>query len=197
MKRLAATLVLGLLVALLVVGTGVASAAGNAGQDSATGHATDATMITVVQQPCIPSPFGCIFQPPLQFINTADVDFSAKSSYNGTNPTGSARFTFRNEDPDQQFSGQVTCLDVQGGFARLSGPITEARGGSTLTVGTQTFEPRSFVITAFDSGKFSTQPDSLGFVLSPQPATDVTCTTSSTQASPVRDGEVVVKDSLG
>ena len=197
MKRLAATLVLGLLVALLVVGTGVASAAGNAGQDSATGHATDATMITVVQQPCIPSPFGCIFQPPLQFINTADVDFSAKSSYNGTNPTGSARFTFRNEDPDQQFSGQVTCLDVQGGIARLSGPITEARGGSTLTVGTQTFEPRSFVITAFDSGKFSTQPDSIGFVLSPQPATDVTCTTSFTQASPVRDGEVVVKDSLG
>jgi hypothetical protein len=197
MKRLAATLALGLLVALLVVGTGVASAAGTAGQDSATGHVTDATMITVVPQPCIPTPFGCIFQPPQQFVNTADVDFSAKSSYNGTNPTGSARFTFRNEDPDQVFTGQVTCLDVQGGFARLSGPITEARGGSTLTVGTQTFEPRSFVITALDSGKFSTNPDALGFVLSSAPATDVTCTTSFTQTSPVRDGDVVVKDSLG
>jgi hypothetical protein len=199
MKRLAATLALGLLVALLVVGTGVASAAGTAGQDSATGHVTDATMVTVVQQPpvCFPFPVGCIPQPPQQFVNAADVDFSAKSSYNGTNPTGSARFTFRNEDPDQQFSGEVTCLDVQGGFARLSGPITEARGGSTLTVGTQAFEPRSFVITAFDSGKFSTQPDSIGFVLSPQPATDVTCTTQGTQTSPVRDGDVVVKDSLG
>jgi hypothetical protein len=197
MKRLAATLALGLLVALLV-GTGVASAAGTAGQDSATGHVTDATMVTSIQQPCIPvPPFGCIPQPTLQVVTTADVDFSARSSYNGTNPSGSARFTLRNEDPDQVFTGEVTCLNVQGGFARLSGPITESRGGSTLTVGTQQFEPRSFVITAQDSGKFSTQPDSVGFVLSPQPATDVTCTTQFTQASPVREGEVVVKDSLG
>ena len=197
MKRIAATLALGLLVALLV-GTGVASAAGNAGQDSATGHVTDATMITLIPQPCIPNPpFGCIPQPPLQFVNTADVDFSARSSFNGTNPTGSARFTFRSEDPNQVFTGEVTCLNVQGGFATLSGPITEARGGSTLTVGEQGFEPRSFVITAIDSGKFNPNPDLIGFELSPQPATDVTCTTSSTQTSPVREGEVVVKDSLG
>jgi hypothetical protein len=59
------------------------------------------------------------------------------------------------------------------------------------------FEPRSFVITAFDNGKFSTQPDFLGFVLSSAPATDVTCTTQGTPASTVRDGEVVVKDALG
>src|SRR5215212_5336046 len=182
MKRLAATLALGLLVALLVVGTGVASAAGTAGQDSATGHVTDATMVTVVQQPpvCFPFPIGCIPQPPQQFVNTADVDFSARSSFNGTNPTGSARFTFRSEDPNQVFTGEVTCLNVQGGFATLSGPITEARGGSTLAVGEQTFEPRSFVITAIDSGKFSPNPDLIGFELSPQPASDVTCTTSST-----------------
>jgi hypothetical protein len=197
MKRLTATLALGLLVALLVVGTGVASAAGNAGQDSATGHVTDATMITSIPQPPLCTPLGCFPQPPQQVVTTADVDFSAKSSYNGTNPTGSARFTFPNEDPDQVFTGEVTCLNVQGGFARLSGPITQARGGSTVTVGGQAFEPRSFVITAIDSGKFSTNPDALGFVLSSAPATDVTCTTSSTQTSPVRDGEVVVKDSLG
>jgi hypothetical protein len=198
MKRLTATLFLGVLVALLV-GTGVSSAAGNAGQDSATGHVTDATMITVVQQPpvCFPFPIGCIPQPPQQFVNIADVDFSAKSSFNGTNPTGSARFTFRNEDPDQVFTGEVTCLNVQGGFASLSGPITEARGGSTLTVGGQTFEPRSFQIDAFDTGKFSTTPDSIGFVLSEQPATDVSCTTQGVPRSQVRDGEVVVKDSLG
>ena len=199
MKRLAATLFLGVLVALLV-GTGVASAAGNAGQDSATGRVTDATMVTFIEQPpiCSPTfPFTCFPQPPLQVVTTADVDFSAKSSYNGTNPTGSARFTFRNEDPDQVLTGEVTCLNVQGGTAILSGPITEARGGSTLTVGTQTFEPRSFVITAIDSGKFSTQPDFIGFVLSPQPATDVTCNTQSTTLDTVREGEVVVKDSLG
>jgi hypothetical protein len=198
MKRLAATLVLGALVALLVVGTGVASAAGTAGQDSATGHVTDATMTTFIEQPpvCFPFPIGCIPQPPLQFVNTADVDFSAKSSYNGTNPTGSARFTFRNEDPDQVFTGEVTCLNVQGRFATLSGPITEARGGSTLTVGGQVFEPRSFVISAVDSGRGSPDPDLIGFVLSPQPATDVSCNTQ-TSLDRVREGDVVVKDSLG
>jgi len=193
MKRLAATLVLGLLVALLVVGTGVASAAGNAGQDSATGRVTDAGGFTVIPFPC--EPFFC---PPSPSSNvTADVDFSAKSSYNGTNPTGSARFTFRNEDPDQVFTGEVTCLVVQGGSAALSGPITEARGGSTLPAGGQVFEPRSFVITAFDQGKFNPNPDFLGFVLSSQPATDVTCNTQGAPQSPVREGDVVVKDALG
>jgi hypothetical protein len=197
MKRLAATLALGLLVALLV-GTGVASAAGTAGQDSATGHVTDAHMITFVPPVCIPNPpFPpfCTFPDPVT--TTADVDFSAKSSYNGTNPTGSARFTFRNEDPDQVFSGQVTCLRVVNTVATLSGPITEARGGSTLQVGTQpAFEPRSFLITAQDSGKGISNPDLIGFQLSPQPATDFTCN-GQTTTDIVRDGEVVVKDSLG
>jgi hypothetical protein len=200
MKRLAATLALGLLVALLV-GTGVASAAGNAGQDSATGRVTDATMITFIPQPpiCVP-PFGCTFPPDEQVTTTADVDFSARSSYNGTNPTGSARFTFRNEDPDQVFTGEVTCLNVQGGFAfaSLSGPITEARGGSTLRVGPQAFEPRSFLIQAQDFGRSGRpQHDVIGFKLSPEPATDATCTTEFTQTSQVREGEVVIKDSLG
>jgi hypothetical protein len=196
MKRIAATLALGLLVALLV-GTGVASAAGNAGHDSATGHVTDATMVTLIPQPCIPSPFGCIPQQPLRVVTTADVDFSARSSFNGTNPTGSARFTFRNEDPDQVFTGEVTCLNVQGGLATLSGPITDARGGSTLTVGEQTFEPRSFEITALDRGRGDPNADLISFVLSSAPATDVSCNTPVSSLDEVREGDVVVKDSLG
>jgi hypothetical protein len=193
MKRIAATLALGLLVALLV-GTGMANAAGNAGQDSATGHVTDANGFTL-----IPPPPGCPpqFCPSLQSSVTADLDFSAKSSFNGTNPSGSARFTFRNEDPDQVFSGEVTCLSVQGGSANLSGPITEARGGSTLTAGGQPFEPRSFVITAFDRGKFSPDPDFAGFVLSSAPATEVNCNTQGAPVAPVREGDVVVRDALG
>jgi hypothetical protein len=191
MKRLAATLFLGVLVALLV-GTGVASA-GSAGQDSARGHVADAKMITLIPQPPICTILGCIPQPPLQVITTAEVDFNARSSFNGTSPSGSARFTFRNEDPDQVFRGEVTCLNVQGDFATLSGPITDARGGSTLTVGGQTYEPRSFVITAYDGGD---DPDSIGYVLSPNVATDQTCYTQSAPLDVVRDGEVVVEDAL-
>src|SRR5215213_6620330 len=181
MKRLTTTLALGLLVALLV-GTGVASAAGSAGQDSATGRVSDATMTTFIPQPpvCLPTfPFTCIPQQPLRVDTTAEVDFNAKSSFNGTSPSGSARFTFRNEDPNQVFRGEVTCLNVQGGYATLSGPITDARGGSTLTVGGQTYEPRSFVITAVDSGRGSPNPDYIGYKLSADVATDQTCYTQS------------------
>jgi len=191
MKRIAATLALGLLVALLV-GTGVASA-GSAGNDTARGHVADAHMITLIPQPPICTPFGCQPQPPLRVVTTAEVDFNARSSFNGTDPTGSARFTFRNEDPDQVFRGEVTCLNVQGDFATLSGPITDARGGSTITVGGQTYEPRSFVITAFDGGD---NPDFIGYVLSPDLATDQTCYTQNAQLDLVRDGEVVIDDAL-
>jgi hypothetical protein len=191
---------MGLLVALLV-GTGVASA-GSAGQDTARGRVADAKMIALVPQPdfCIPQPFPqpplCFPQPPLQVPTTAeaDVDFNAKSSFNGTDPDGSARFTFRNEDPDQVFRGEVTCLNVQGNTAILSGPITAARGGSTLTVeGQPAYEPRSFVITAFDGGD---NPDFIGYTLSPNVATDQTCYTQFIQQDVVRDGEVVIDDAL-
>jgi len=199
MKRIAATLALGLLVALLV-GTGVASAAGNAGNDTARGHVADAHMISLVPQPCIPIPFPpfCQPQPPRQEVTlTAEVDFSARSSFNGTDPTGSARFTFRNEDPDQVFTGEVTCLNVQGSTATLSGPITDARGGSTVTVeGQGTYEPLSFKITAFDTGRGANNPDLIAFELSPQPATDFSCNTPLSPLDQVRDGEVVVVDAL-
>jgi hypothetical protein len=198
MKRIAATFALGLLVALLV-GTGVASA-GSAGNDSASGRVADAHMITLVPQPCIPIPFPpfCQPQPPRQVVTaTAEVVFNAKSSFNGTDPTGSARFIFSDQDPNQVFKGDVTCLNVQGGFATLSGPITEARGGSTLTVeGRGTYEPLSFKITAFDTGKSDPNPDLIAFELSPQPATADSCNTPLSPLDPVRDGEVVVEDAL-
>jgi hypothetical protein len=196
MKRLAAKLFLGMLVALLV-GTGVASA-GSAGQDSARGSVSNAKMTAIVPQPpfCLPTPpFTCFPQPPQQVLTTlqADVYFNAKSSFNGTNPTGSARFTFRNEDPNQVFRGEVTCLNVQGDYATLSGPITDARGGSTITAGGQTYEPRSFVITAFDGGD---NPDTIGYTLSPDVATNQTCYTQFIQQDVVREGQVVVDDAL-
>jgi hypothetical protein len=64
-------------------------------------------------------------------------------------------------------------------------------------VGEQVFEPRSFVISARDSGKFDPNPDALGFELSSASATESTCTTQFPPTHLVREGEVVVKDSLG
>jgi hypothetical protein len=195
MKRLAATLVMGMLVALLV-GTGVASA-GSAGQDSAHGRVADAKMITLVFPPpvCLPfPPFTCTFPDPVEVERlTAEVDFNARASFNGADPSGSARFTFRDQDPDQVFRGDVTCLNVQGDTAILTGPITAARGGSTVTVEGQTYEPRSFVIRAVDNGD---DPDEIGFELLPSLATDQTCYFEDAIDRVVRDGEVDVDDAL-
>jgi hypothetical protein len=183
MKRIAATLALGVLIALLV-GTGVASA--SHGTDSASGHVTDATGFTSFRVSPDTTVGGAA--PP------ADVDFSAKASFNGTNARGQARFTFANEDPNQVFTGDVTCLTVVNGEAGLTGPITSARGGTTVTPQGQgdAFEPRSFRIVASDSGKFSNNPDTLAFVLfsdpPPQPCPIISF------PSVVRDGEVVVHD---
>jgi hypothetical protein len=59
------------------------------------------------------------------------------------------------------------------------------------------FQPRSFIITAQDSGRGSPNPDFLGFVVSSEPVTDVTCNTQASPQDLVREGDVVVKDSLG
>ena len=178
MKRIAATLVLAVLVALFV-GAGVASA--SHGTDSASGHVNDAVGSTQFS-----TSFSTFSDPA-----TADVDFSAKASFNGTNASGQARFTFANEDPNMVFTGDVTCLTVVNGFAGLSGPITDARGGTTVAADGFVFQPRSFRIAAFDSGKFSNNSDGLTFVLSSEPPTQ-TCPPGG--GSMVRDGEVVVHD---
>jgi len=148
----------------LVLGVQVASAGPN--QDSAKGRVNQ---------------FGVIW------------DFSATSTATGFNASGSVRITVQNADPNQVYTGQVTCLRVVGATATT--PATAFIGGVITTAPPGSFAS-SFVITASDSGKFANAPDTFnGFVTSSPPPPDGGCPTSGF-GSPVADGEVIINNAL-
>lgn len=155
MKRLFAALGLALLLSL-VVGVGVASAS----------HGTDYAKGTVDQ-------FG------------ADWRFNATSNFNGSQASGTIRFTQANSDPNLVITADVTCLRVVDGLFEARGVVTNVRGGTTIA--------NSVVIRGSDEGKFSTTPDTFSgsFSLSIDPGP---CGVPS-PGFPVQDGEIVVHDS--
>jgi hypothetical protein len=156
---------------VLIISLGLASVSvqGDSGNDSASGHVNN---------------WGG---------NDVDIDFSARSNFNGTQARGYARFAFRTFDPDSVVTGEVTCLVVIGGVATIGGIITDVRGG-LMVVG------NAFVISATDSGKFSTAPDTvgafLGLLLPPETFTDGAPCVTPTFELPVTEGEIVIHDAL-
>lgn len=124
--------------------------------------------------------------------NFADIDFSARSSSVGTNASGRASISFTNNDPDQTYSGEVTCLRVVGAttttpaMATIGVLITKAPFGSTF---------QSFVLSVSDGGKFSGVPDTANWSFSSAPPpSDGLCPTPF-GGVPV-DGEIKIHDSL-
>jgi len=118
-------------------------------------------------------------------------DVSARSNFNGTQPTGSWRFTNSNADPNIVVSGEVTCLQVAGNVALVGGIVTEVRGTTTTANG--------FVAEMTDSGKFATAPDTFGaflFVSSPTLVAGACPPTGFVFTQTVVDGEVIVVDAL-
>lgn len=155
MKRLLAALSLALL-ASLAVGVGVASAS----------HGTDYARGNVDQ-------------------GSIDWRFSASSNFNGTEPRGTIRATFRNNDPDLVVTADVTCLTVVDGLFEARGVVTDVRGG--------TFFADSVIIRGSDAGKFSTTPDTFSGGFSS--LTDPGPCAAPTPGITVQDGEIVVHDS--
>jgi hypothetical protein len=155
MKRLLAALTLALLVSF-AVGASVAYA----------DHGTDYARGTVEQ-------------------GSFEWRFSASSNFNGTQPSGTIKITFRDDDPDTVVTADVTCLNVVNGVFNAGGQVTSVRGG--------TFAFSSVIIRGSDAGKFSTTPDTFGatFFFSSDPGP---CP-PPTPGSPVQNGEVIVHDS--
>ena len=121
------------------------------------------------------------------------VVFRAASSATGFNASGDFRLTNRGTDPDQVYTGEVTCLRVIAATATtpatavIGGVITSAPAGASVS---------SFLITASDPGKFSTSPDTFGFFLSSAPPPpDGGCATPSFM-SPVSDGEIIIENAI-
>ena len=114
-------------------------------------------------------------------------DFNAKSTNVGTNASGTAKVTFMNPDPNEVFSGEVTCLRVVGHTATIGVLITSQPPG---------FAFRSMIVHAFDSGKFSGDPEFVQTILSilPPPA-DGACPTWAGGLL-VTKGDIIIESTL-
>jgi hypothetical protein len=122
-------------------------------------------------------------------------DFSARSSSVGTAARGRASISFTSSDPDETYSGEVTCLRVVGAtpetpaMATVGFLVTKAPFGSTI---------RGVVFSVSDGGKFSGIPDTfttMTFSTTPPPG-DGLCPPPPTFAGSPVDGEVTIHDSL-
>lgn len=121
------------------------------------------------------------------------LDWNARSTATGFDARGSARLTNTNTDPNQTFSGEVTCLRVVGGtastpaLASIGVLITQAPPGSPVT---------SMIIFASDDGKSSQTPDTATFQQSlGAPPADGACPVPFA-GSPITQGSVVINNAL-
>lgn len=125
----------------------------------------------------------------LQQFNNNHWDISARSNFNGTQPSGSWRLTVLNQDPNLVVSGEVTCLQVLGNVAFVGGIVTNVRGGTTLA--------NTMWAAMTDSGKFGTTPDLFtAFLVTSSPDQLGACPPNTLAPQPVIDGEVIVQDAL-
>ena len=118
--------------------------------------------------------------------------FNAQSNFNGSGASGNVTFTDTDFDPNLTIRGRVTCLQVIGDTAQMSGDITDISGS-----GAQFFTTaRSFILRAVDSGKFASAADQVGYVISSAlPPPPPTCIVFAPFISPIFSGEIVIKDS--
>ena len=124
-----------------------------------------------------------------------NLDFSARSTGAGADASGRASLTITTSDPNQKYSGDVTCLEVTGATATV--PAT-----AVMSVRLTSVPPgspyQSIIIAATDSGKFSGGADLAGFTFSTAPSLpDGACNPAFLPfQQPVADGEVVIHNTL-
>ena len=126
----------------------------------------------------------------LQFFSNDQWDISARSNFNGSQPSGSWRATFMNQDPNLVVSGEITCLQVANGVALVGGIVTNVRGGTTTAMG--------MWAAMTDMGKFSTSPDLFRafLIFGPPEAIGACPSPAAFSQQPVIDGEVIVQDAM-
>jgi hypothetical protein len=121
------------------------------------------------------------------------LDFSARSASNGVGATGSARVTLTISDPNQVYSGEVTCLRVVGATATTP---ALAVVGVKLTRVPPGATDQSLIINASDSGKFGQAPDTATTLFSSTPPPPDGFCPAPVPGQPVADGEIVIQNTL-
>jgi len=112
----------------------------------------------------------------------ARVSFNATANFNGTEPKGTMQTTI---GPDT-YSGDVTCVQVFGNAATVSGYIERAQGSETFAGTTAT----SFTIDAVDNGSSG---DQLALAINPTPTVDG-CSTPFYGEGAFEQADVVIHD---
>ena len=160
-----------ILVALVLAGLGAFALASSSlaghGQDSASGHVRN--------------------------VFSQELDFSAKATQTGINASGRARLTLTNSDPNQVFSGEVTCLRVTGptatapAMASIGVRVTNPPAGSSV---------QSMIIFTSDGGKFSGAVDTASVTTSTlPPPPDGGCPTPAAGVT-VIEGDVTIHNTF-
>jgi hypothetical protein len=115
-----------------------------------------------------------------------DVDFSARSNYNGTDAQGRFRYE---TSTGTVYEGTVTCLQVIAETATLAGYFTSIRNPTG-------FAAQGFVVNVFDSGKFNQAPDTIDVIFMSTPQGPPSCPAAAPGIGTALEGEIVVYDSL-
>jgi hypothetical protein len=118
-------------------------------------------------------------------IGTNEIDFSARSNFNGTQPRGRVRIEFITTG--EVIEGNVVCLAVLTDNATIIAEVTSIRNPAGA-------QWRSMELNVTDTGKFSNAPDLFSGLVSTAPASTVCAAAPGGLA--VTEGEIVVHDSL-
>jgi hypothetical protein len=117
-------------------------------------------------------------------VSIFDIDMSATSNFNGTNPSGRVRVTLSDSDPNVVITAEVRCLSVVGINGTLTADVTRVQGGTTFI--------NSITIFATDTGKFSGLPDTQSLILSSAFANPACI---AAPGSGPANGDIVIHDS--
>jgi hypothetical protein len=115
-----------------------------------------------------------------------EFSINARSGFDGSQPSGSITFTEPDQDPNQRFRGDVTCLRVVGNQATMSGPLTEKPLGSLS---------QSFVVRVIDNSELALA-DQLAFITTslPPPPAPTCAGTFFLFPAPILRGDIDVTD---
>ena len=136
----------------------------------------------------MPSVRGNIYNPAHPWEDAREIFSAESTSSDTTDATGRSRAQIKRTDPPSNpviIIGEVRCLSVVGRFFQARGVITEVHGGSD--------PPEMFLISGYDSGRGSTDPDFYNVVYY-EPAFESCRATTTRDLAPIHDGDIVVTD---
>ena len=142
----------------------------------------------------MPSVRGNIYNPGHPYSDARETFSAENTSAGTTDATGHYRAQIKRiHEPKTPLImiGEVKCLAVDGGYFMVRGEITDVQHGGAPG-------PETFLISGYDSGKHSSEPDYyyIGYYYENNEPTFEGCRapTSTKDLYPIEDGDIDVRD---